>query len=356
MLLARDHGGWVGVMERFLDKTGTVVSVTMLGDVCVQFDSSVSTTMLRWNPLTFTKVVEDDAVISALACSVATMGPRIAPPQCIARPAASPLGAVVAAAGGAATRPVVPTAEEAETEERVRLLRQLRDIEFASEEFDLAATASERLGGGAAHRDTRLGYAVRGQGAVRHALPLDGAELSYPPSEDYVPSDVLSVEGRAESPPVESPPVESPFGDFYESIRQYPASVIGCHVAVHWRSVVHIGVVTVRSSFLLFPNFFCLLIYPFVSLFFCFVHLEGFNASNAMHAVRFVGSATRRYRLFDRSLWLLDRSVNTDIARFSMIRVARAADSPSSAAESVSLAEQSNESRSRRWRRSTHYR
>ena len=74
MLLARDHGGWVGVMDRFLDKMGTVMAVTMLGDVCVQFDSSVSTTMLRWNPLTFTKVevglfVCTTATISCESCS-----------------------------------------------------------------------------------------------------------------------------------------------------------------------------------------------------------------------------------------------------------------------------------------------
>jgi len=75
--------------------------------------------------------------------------------------------------------------------------------------------------------------------------------------------------------------------------------VIGCRVAVHWRSVVHSGVVT------------------------------GFHVESLTHTVRYDNGATRRYRLLERSFWLLDRSLNAEMMHFSIIRLARESSSSS---------------------------
>ena len=141
------------------------------------------------------------AVGGVSARSVATIGPHIT------LPAQRPLSAVATAA-----MRMVPTAEEAETEERARLLRQLRDIAFATEDFDFAASASEQLGGSSLFGFGFGGEYARGsggRGAVHHAPPHDAAEPHFPPSEDAA----LRVEGRPETPPL-----ESPFDDLYESV------------------------------------------------------------------------------------------------------------------------------------------
>ena len=200
MQLAQDHGGWVPVMERFLDKIGSVVSITPLGDLCVQFDASVSTTMLRWNTLTFVKMASN-GIDSGGGCgangassvmmgvegplrSVATIGPHV--------PSAQRLAA-------SATNTRVSNSLSAEEKERAHLLQELRGIAF-----------NAHRGEDGFLPDSSSGFTLQVERGGRNAPGL------LPPSDARVgDDDALRVEGTEKMPPL-----VTPFDDLYESIRQ----------------------------------------------------------------------------------------------------------------------------------------